>query len=185
MTWIEIAREKIIFDPKVQTYCNNPRFKCPNYGHNWACPPEAPYLDNILTKYTYFFLVYEKFDLKAYISEKKSRFPNRSEEKIKNAFYREQFMRDWIEQDIKKFVENLERKYEEIFILWDGHCRVCEKVQKNCSYDEGIACRYPTDIRYSMEAVGINVTETVKNLNLDIEWPPKNYAYRFSLVCLK
>jgi hypothetical protein len=36
-----------------------------------------------------------------------------------------------------------------------------------------------------MEAVGIHVTDTVKNLNLDIEWPPTNHVYRFGLVCLK
>ncbi len=185
MTRIEIKREKIIFDPKVQTYCNNPRFRCPNYGHNWACPPEAPYLDNILTNYTRFYLIYEKFDLKGYIKEKKSKFPTHNEEKIINSFYRENFMRDWIEEDIRRFIKKFEGKFKEIFILWDGHCRVCEKEQKMCTHDEGLECRYPNDIHYSMEAVGIDVTETVKNLNLDIEWPPKNHAYRFSLACVK
>jgi len=108
LTSIEIKRENIIFDPKVQTYCNNPRFRCPNYGHNWACPPEAPYRDDILSKYSRFYLIYEKFDLKDYIEEKKLKFPNRSEKKIINAFYRENFMRDWIEEDIRKFIKIFE-----------------------------------------------------------------------------
>ncbi|MHA1256098.1 MAG: DUF2284 domain-containing protein, partial [Promethearchaeota archaeon] len=55
---------------------------------------------------------------------------------------------------------------------------------KKCTYDSGKQCRYPNKKRYSMEAVGIHVTNTVKNLNLDIEWPPVNYYYRFGLICI-
>lgn len=185
MTLIEIDRAKIIFDPKVQTYCNNPKFKCPNYGHSWACPPEAPYLEKILREYTKFFLIYEKYDINDYIREKKKEFPKRTEKKLRYAFYRENFMRDWIEEDISAFIRENSKKTEAIFVLWDGHCRVCEKKNQNCTHDSGLNCRYPNDIRYSMEAVGINVTETVKNLNLNIEWPPKNHAYRFGLICLR
>jgi hypothetical protein len=36
-----------------------------------------------------------------------------------------------------------------------------------------------------MEAVGIYVTQTVRNLNFNIEWPPIEYVYRFGLVCFK
>ncbi|MHA1412798.1 MAG: DUF2284 domain-containing protein, partial [Promethearchaeota archaeon] len=49
----------------------------------------------------------------------------------------------------------------------------------------GQPCRYPDKIRYSMEAVGINVTETVRKLNFKIEWPPKKHVYRFGVACLK
>ena len=185
MTSIEIDWTQIIFDPKVQTYCNNPKFKCPNYGHSWACPPEAPYLDKILREYKRFFLIYKKYDINEYIREKKKKFPKRDEEKLRNAFYREDFMRDWIENDVNIFINEYNEEFEETLVLWDGHCRVCEKKQEKCTYDSGSECRYPNEIRYSMEAVGINVTETVQNLNLDIEWPPKNHAYRFSLICLK
>ncbi|MFW9770939.1 MAG: DUF2284 domain-containing protein, partial [Candidatus Thorarchaeota archaeon] len=52
-------------------------------------------------------------------------------------------------------------------------------------YQSNKPCRYPNEIRYSMEAVGIDVDKTVKKLNIKLEWPPKNYAYRFSLICFK
>ena len=185
LTIIEIDKKNIVFDPEVQTYCINPGFKCPNYGHSWACPPEAPYLDKILREYVKFFLIYEKFDIKEYIREKRKKFPKRDEKKLRNAFYRDNFMRNSIEENVNAFINKYDEKYNEILVLWDGHCRVCEKNKEKCTYDSGSECRYPNEIRYSMEAVGINVTETVKNLNLDIEWPPKHYAYRFSLVCLK
>ncbi|MCJ7648379.1 MAG: DUF2284 domain-containing protein, partial [Candidatus Lokiarchaeota archaeon] len=73
--------------------------------------------------------------------------------------------------------------YNEKFILWDGYCRICFKEGKNCTYDDGIPCRYPDKKRFSMEAVGIDVDKTVKNVNIEIEWPPINYAYRFGLIC--
>ncbi|MHA2131125.1 MAG: DUF2284 domain-containing protein, partial [Promethearchaeota archaeon] len=71
-------------------------------------------------------------------------------------------------------------------VLLGGFCRVCyNQKDKGCTYDSGDPCRYPDRRQYSMEAVGIHVTDTVKNLNLDIEWPPTNHVYRFGLVCLK
>ncbi|MHA1149229.1 MAG: DUF2284 domain-containing protein [Promethearchaeota archaeon] len=54
-----------------------------------------------------------------------------------------------------------------------------------CTYDEGKACRYPELMRISMEASGIDVNATVKNIKINLEWPPITKSYRFSLVCLK
>ena len=94
-------------------------------------------------------------------------------------------MRDLIQEEIEAYLKENKEISNELLILWDGHCRLCSQKQQECTYDIGLECRYPDDIRYSMEAVGINVTKTVRNLNLDIEWPPKNYAYRFGLICNK
>jgi len=40
-------------------------------------------------------------------------------------------------------------------------------------------------IRYSMEAVGIEVIRTVLELNLDVEYPSNKYSFRFGLACFK
>ncbi|NHJ22999.1 MAG: DUF2284 domain-containing protein [Candidatus Lokiarchaeota archaeon] len=169
MPWIEINKDTIVFDPEVQTYCNNPKFKCPNYNHSWACPPKAPYLEEQILQFKKFFLIYVKKELI----------------KNKNAYFkRYEFMRDDIEEEVARFIKENKNDYNEIKILWDGHCRICQKEGKKCTIDEGIPCRYPDDIKYSMEAVGINVTETVRKIQIDIEWPPKNHIFRFGLVCL-
>ena len=95
-------------------------------------------------------------------------------------------LRDNLEQEMLKFIEELQDSYEQKLILWDGFCRIClNKKDNGCTYDAGDPCRYPDKIRYSMEAVGIDVTQTVKNLNFKIEWPPNDFVYRFGLVCLK
>ena len=57
----EIRFEDLEFDKSVQTFCISDKFKCPNYGHSWACPPEAPYLEEQVSKFERFFLIYSKF----------------------------------------------------------------------------------------------------------------------------
>jgi len=184
--FIEIIFEDLEFDKIVQTFCNSPKFMCPNYNHSWACPPEAPYMEEKVSKYEKFFLIYSKFDLASHVKEVKAKHPKRSEESIKNKFFLDSYMRDSQEKEIFQFLEDYEDPYKEILILWDGHCRLCYKREKKkCTFDSGEPCRYPDEKRYSMEAVGIHVTNTVKNLDLDIEWPPVNYYYRFGLICIK
>jgi predicted metal-binding protein len=166
MPWIEISKENIIFDPKVRTYCYNPNFKCPNYGNSWACPPKAPYLEKQIILYTRFFLIYIKQDIDM---NKKEVFES---------------MRDRLEEEITNFIKEHSRNYKQVQILWDGYCRLCEKEGKKCTIKSKLPCRYPDEIRYSMEAIGINVTETVRRVELDIEWPPKNHIYRVGLICV-
>jgi len=182
----EIRFDDIVFDPIVQTYCVTPNFKCPSYNHSWACPPVAPYLEQEISQYTKFYLVYVKFDFKQYIERIKAKHPKRSEDRIRNTFFMKNLLRDKLEQEIIQFNNRLSQCFKKIFILWDGFCRVCSNQKdKGCTYDSGDPCRYPTKRKYSMEAVGIDVTKTVKKINLNIEWPPINHAYRFGLICIK
>jgi len=182
---IKISLKDIVFDPKVQTYCNNPKFRCPNYSHSWACPPEVPYMKNEISQFDRFFLIYYKFNLKIYIKEIKLKNPQKSEDSIRKSFYRKDFIRDNLEKEIWNFLDTYKGFYDDKLILWDGYCRVCYKESKKCTYDQNKPCRYPYKVRYSMEAVGIDVDKTVKNINITIEWPPVIYAYRFGLICFK
>jgi predicted metal-binding protein len=146
----------------------------------------APYLEKEISKYKRFFLVYKKFNLDEYIIKEKERHQKRKKKRILNSFYRKNILRDHLEQEVYTFLKEFKDTYKESIILWDGHCRLCFKENKRCTYDEGEPCRYTP--RYSMEAVGINVDQTIKNLNNDeikMEWPPEHSAYRFGLVCFK
>jgi predicted metal-binding protein len=186
MPWKKINKEKIVFDPEVQSYCKNPDFICPNYGHNWACPPEAPYLEEeILQNYQKFYLIYYRMEMTQdrKNNENKNDLNSRGP-KVINSLQSYSEMRDKIEEEIAEFIESYSEEYTDLRILWDGHCRACDKKGKKCTYDDDVPCRYPDDKRYSMEAVGIHVTETVENVNLDIEWPPENHIYRFALICI-
>lgn len=185
MPFLEINLNDIIFDSKVQTYCISSNFKCPNYGHSWACPPEAPYLEKEISKYEKFFLVFTKFNLIDFVEKEKVKQPNKTENSIKTAFFMKNLLRDILEQEIMLFLKK-KITYKEKLVLWDGFCRLCSnKKDKGCTYDAGDPCRYPDQKRYSMEAVGIDVNKTVTNLNFNLEWPPNEFVYRFGLVCFK
>ncbi|MFX1329571.1 MAG: DUF2284 domain-containing protein [Promethearchaeota archaeon] len=184
MPAIEIKYNNIIFSPEVQRYCNNPKLKCPKYGHSWTCPPEAPYLEKEVSSYKKFYLIYSEFNLKEYMKKEKIMHPNLSEERIKNNLYRNNFLKDNLENEILSFLKNRELKFRRRFILWNGFCGICDNTKdKGCTYDNEKSCRYPNKKRYSMEAVGIHVSDTVKTLNINIEWPPVNYVYLFGLIC--
>ncbi|MFX1363800.1 MAG: DUF2284 domain-containing protein [Promethearchaeota archaeon] len=186
MPFLEIKLGDIFFDPKVQTYCLNPDFKCPNYGHSWVCPPEAPYLEETISKYQKFYLLYVKSNLKEYVQKKKAKYPKRSEKRIRNEFFMKNLLCNKFEKEIFSFIKNFQPLFKDKLLLWDGFCRVCfNKDDKGCTYDSGKPCRYPDKKRYSMEAVGIDVTKTVTKLNFNLEWPPKDNIYRFGLICLK
>jgi predicted metal-binding protein len=186
MPFLEAKLQDIIFDPKVQTYCVSPSFKCPSYGHSWTCPPEAPYMEDIVAQFKEFFLIYYQLDLSEYIKNQKMVYPKKSEASIKNMLYSSGFLHNKLENEILEFIEKYSKPFKEKLVLWDGYCRICSnKLDKGCTYDSGKPCRYPEERKYSMEAVGIDVTKTVSQLKLDIEWPPTNFLYRFGLICFK
>lgn len=186
MPYLEIILRDLIFDPKVQTYCISTNFKCPSYGHSWACPPEAPYLEEFVSKFNKFYLIYYKLNLNEHIDKIKDNYPEMSESQLKNKLLVGNLLRSRLENEINKFIEDNQGKYTEKLVLWDGFCRTCfNERDKGCTYDSGQPCRYPDKKRYSMEAVGIDVDRTTKNLKIPIEWPPSNHVFRFGLVCFK
>jgi predicted metal-binding protein len=183
---LKIGFNDIVFDEKVQTYCINSNFKCPSYGHSWACPPEAPFLEQEVSTYNKYYLIFVKFNLDKYVEREKLKYPKKNESNIRNAFFMKNPLRDNLEEEISQFLDKFQEYYNEKLVLWDGFCRVCfNDKDKGCTYDAGDPCRYPDKKRFSMEAVGIDVTQTVRNLNFNIEWPPNEFVYRFGLVCFK
>ncbi len=190
MPVIQIKYEDIYFDPKVQEMCVSTSFQCPFYGHSWSCPPNSPYLEKALSTYKEFYLVYSLFDLEEYIKKEKER-TKRSEFYIKNTFLLTKSMESLdLEEEFNKFISQYKEEYKKRLFLYDGTCKYC-KIQDlgACSYDNGEPCRFPKEMRYSMESVGIDVISTVRELKkkqlIDIEYPSNKYSYRFGLACFK
>jgi len=188
MPFIQIQYEDIYFDRKVQEMCISPNFKCPFYEHSWSCPPNSPYLEKALSTYAEFYLIYSLFDLESYIKKEKER-TGRSEFYIKNTFLlTKSFESNELEDEVNKFLEQYDKDYKKKLLLYDGTCKYC-KIQKAgaCTFDSGEPCRFPSEKRYSMEATGIEVIQTVRDLKdkLKIQYPSNKYSYRFGLACFK
>jgi predicted metal-binding protein len=187
MPFVELKYEDIIFDQKVQEMCISPGFSCPYYNHSWSCPPVAPYMENIISRFDEFFLIYSQFDLEGYIKNEKKKNPRRSEFYIKNTFLlKKTFLLNDLEGEFDRFLMQYEKNYSKILLLYDGTCRYCLMQNAGpCTYDAGEPCRFPEERRYSMEAVGIDVIQTVKHLRLEVDYPSNKYSYRFGLACIK
>jgi predicted metal-binding protein len=128
------------------------------------------------------------FDLESYIKKEKQR-TNRSEFYIKNTFLlTKSFESNDLENEFKKFLNQYSKDYKKRLLLYDGTCKYC-KIQKAgaCTFDSGELCRFPQEMRYSMEAIGIEVIQTVRDLKdkLKIDYPSNKYSYRFGLACFK
>jgi len=187
MPAIEIKCDDIFFDPKVQTMCISPSFTCPHYNHSHSCPPVAPYLEEELSSYKKFYLIFTRFNLFEYVKKEKIKHPNRSEQRIKFFFHMKNLYREDLKEEVEKFLSENNDKSEEMLLLYDGTCRICLNARdKGCTFDGGKPCRYPDQKMISMEAIGIEVIRTVAKLPYrDFEYPSKTYSYRFGLVCIK
>lgn len=188
MPFAQIQYEDIYFDLEVQEMCVTPSFKCPFYGHSWSCPPNSPYLEKALSTYSEFYLIYSIFDLESYIKKEKEK-SGRSEFFIRNNYYlTKTFESDSLQQEFKEFLAQYNNIFRKRLLLYAGTCNYCN-IQKAgfCTFDSGEPCRFPRNMRYSMEAVGIEVIRTVMNLKkqLSLEYPSKKYAYTFGLACFK
>ncbi|MHA2326309.1 MAG: DUF2284 domain-containing protein [Promethearchaeota archaeon] len=126
MPFLEIKLNDIIFDPEVQSYCNSPNYKCPSYGHSWACPPEAPYLEEFVSNFKKFFLVYYKININDRIEQEKSNNPQVSEIDITNKSFKDSYIHNNLEKEIFILLEKFAKDYEEKLVLLGGSCnRYC------------------------------------------------------------
>jgi len=142
-------------------------------------------LKDRISQFKEFYLLYSKHDLNEYVKKVKEKHPKRDEQRIRNSFYLKSDYEE-IYDEISRFLDNRKEPCEESFIIWPAKCNICDnKEDGGCTYDSGEPCRYPQELRHAMTGAGINTNETVSKLNIDLEWPPVRYAYRFSLVCFK
>lgn len=155
---LEIALDQIIFEDCVKLKC----YYCNNYNQKWSCPPRIPDVD-----YKSVFKEYDNFALIIYISNlEKDNF---------------EIIRKQSTLKIHTLLLSLE-KY-----LWDnnyplalsfigGSCKLCKN---GCAIDK---CRNKNLSRIPIEALGVNVIKTLKNINVDVVFPPNTKLLRCGLI---
>lgn len=196
MAYIEIKFEDIVFDKGVRDLCVTRKngkvvHTCMNYGKSLACPPHSPYLEPVLRKkYSRFFLVWFTFYLDDFAKEMKLFHPEWSDKMCRNARYYNGTIRKGLRIAVTNAIARIRWEHgfdHEFFVLWGGTCRVCKnKKDGGCAITRGKnVCKYPDKRTYSMESVGIDVTETVKCIGMELEWPPWNTVYQVGLICTK
>jgi predicted metal-binding protein len=125
---------------------------CPNYGRLWSCPPYAFDVRD-------FWLGFSKIKIVAY--------------KVMSDKDAEKIHRDLVEAK-KLLGEELkaeERLYPRSVSLAAGCCGICP----SCSRPEGKPCVCPEGMRYSIESLGGDVVNTLKDFfSIELQWITKD-----------
>lgn len=148
----------------VQACVDVPRFLsccgcCEYYGRLWSCPPFDFSSEEIWEQYTDIMLFEEKVFVKPELRRK-----TYDPEKLFSTCRA-------LLAPKKKQLTNKLLALEMIIpgsrALFAGNCELC----KNCGKEQGLPCRYPNQMRYSIESLGGNVVHALKiYFDDDILW---------------
>lgn len=181
MSRIQIAIEKLkskdlislAFDrERVEGYCK----QCPNYHALWSCPPHSFDPLELFQGYDDVFVIgtilfYREEERRLHQGKEAV---SRYTEKTLYPLRREVYLR---------LLELEKNKEMRIFDM--GSCNLCNK----CTREEGLPCKYKSEMRYSLESLGFDVSKIVRRcLKMELQWangilPP--YYVLVSAVAVK
>ena len=159
----------IIVDERVRLKCQVP--VCDSYNKNLMCPPYVPSVAEfrkILKKYKQGLLIQVSAELnEKYVNAPTEEVfvPARKLHELINAGEKEAFTAGF--------------RFAAGFI--GGCCRLCDEC---VVVHGGTHCRFPFKARPSMEAVGIDVMETVAKVGLPVSFPISNQVTWTGLILL-
>jgi len=142
-----IPIEEVAIDERTRIKC---QFGCPNYRRGLMCPPHVPtpeIFSKALNRYNWAILF--EFEV-----------PGEDLTKVGD-----------VQKQIQAFIERMEFEtmglgYNFSLGLRAGECRICERCVAWLG-EEDLLCRHPAQARPAMEALGIDVIQTLKNTGYD------------------
>ena len=153
-----ITNDKIVFEESVKLNC----FYCKNYDSNWTCPPRIPDLDykGILGECENIAIILYKTNVN---KENFETLRNRSTNIVHTSLL-----------SLEKFL--WESNYPLAITFIGGSCKLCKN---GCSTDK---CMNKGNSRIPVEALGINVVKTMKNINIDVVFPTDSSLMRCGMI---
>jgi predicted metal-binding protein len=183
-----IPADKIVVENRVVLKC---RVGCKEYGKTLMCPPYAPSVDEfrkILSEYSYVLVFKIKSHAEATAEVAKLLSKDKNDPSLTDEMKEkiEAFWASWKaeKKELVKSIRALEkaavnRGYTLALGFTTGFCVICDE----CNIEEKI-CIHPTEARYSAQAVGINVQQTLENAGMPIPFPFKKNPESFGLVLI-
>ena len=183
-----IPANEIVVENRVVLKC---RVGCKHFGKTLMCPPYTPSVDEFrktLSEYSYalVFKIKSKAEATAEVAQLLSKNENDPSLTKENKEKIQQFWDSW-KAEKKQLVKNIcllekaamNRGYTLALGFTTGSCTICDE----CNIKERI-CTHPTEARYSAQAVGINVLQTLENAGMPIPVPFKKTPESFGLVLI-
>jgi predicted metal-binding protein len=151
-----IHASEIVIDERVRLKCQIPL--CDSYNKNLMCPPHVPsvaFFREALSRYTRAILIQVTAPLT---------------DAMMDSSYKDVYAPAKKLHELVNLAEKWAFEYEFRFAagLIGGCCRLCDEC---VAAQNGLFCRYPFKARPSMEAMGIDVVETVNKVGLSTRFP--------------
>lgn len=125
---------------------------CPNYGTKKGCPPGVPMFDVFYDLSKSVYAIYNKFDFKGHVDRMRMKHPGWS------------------------------RRQLECCLYWQGTARKKLKERIRMFNFLTVMASEAYDITTVPEAMGVNVTETMRRVGIELEWSPVNVAYQIAMA---
>jgi len=150
--------QSIVFEERVHLNC----FYCPKYNLKWTCPPKIPSLDyqKIINEYSNIAIVSIDMLIASH------NFDDIRTEST-NILHKSLLM-------LEKELWNDNNSLALSFI--GGSCKLCKN---GCGTDR---CNQPGLARIPVEALGINVVESLKNIGVNVVFPIKDKLSRYGML---
>ncbi len=133
---------------------------CPNYGQVWSCPPYDFDVVSYWSRYETLYLLATKILFQ--------------EEYLTRTYTKEELdaLLDAVlpveKQKLRDELSKKEELYPGSVSLSGGSCQIC---RGGCTRPQGLPCRFPGEMRYSVESLGGNVGLSISKLmGLHLEW---------------
>lgn len=148
-------------------YCK----ECEGYNKIWSCPDYDFNAKGYWEKFDYIHILGNKIEFYDEVIEEK-----RTNEELKK------FMDEVLTKEKQKLAEilyNSESEYPGSISLSAGSCHLCDVCER--VYER--PCKYPDEMRYSMESLGANVGKTCsKLLKIELLWAEEDKLPKYFIL---
>lgn len=154
---IILTREMVI-ERRVVLKC---RYWCNEYGRNWSCPPYVPSVDEfrkLSREYEYALIVNFQSPSRPEIWSEKKREAHLALLKLEKIAF--------------------ESGFPFALLLRPGSCNICSQ----CDITK--PCRHPELLRFSPEAVGVNLIETLKKAGISLKFPVTGLEEKINIIAI-
>jgi len=151
-----------IYKPAVRALCckryaGHP-YGCPNFGKRPDCPPDAPLLPEFFDTTHPFWALWVDFDLEQWVATMQAGHPGWSYGQCANLRYWQPKARKFLREHAEKWAANYSARWKDL------------------------TCEQGFELASNPEAMGIDVTSTMKRIGVHLEWPPKKIVRKIYLL---
>ncbi|PWR74241.1 DUF2284 domain-containing protein [Methanospirillum lacunae] len=172
---ILIQTSDIVIEERVQLKCKT---GCPSYGQRFSCPPFAPTASEfkqMVLEYQDALLIRFQSSVIAEPDVVYSLLRNRTDPTVSQDIRERTFQfNDALNEESRKIHDIMLELERTAFLAGNPLAQVftvdCCDHCKSCNIKGGV-CVHPSELRYSIEAVGINIIKTAQNAGMQITFP--------------